>query len=346
MKNKKMYYGIALLVSSLLIGFMFMSPANSLTMDVNPSIELVTNRLDRVVEINPLNEDAEKLLKDFESKDKNLETTVNDLVDLMILTGHIKGGEDNFVMLTVEDSSVDSKFVDRVNRAIAAMLENKQIEATVLNQSINAQEKESGQTGTEIVAQRLKQIDSRLSIEEIEDMTVRELVQYANENNIVIENLFKLVDSRLENKENTKETKNVKITADKAKSIALSQVKDAVITEFEVDDNEYEIDLENANNKYEIELDAYSGKVIKFESETKDKQKSKPVKSSTTNSQTSAEQAKKIALDFVGGGNITDFELDDGKYEIEIKTNSHEYEIEISAHSGQIIEFEEDDLDD
>ena len=100
---------------------------------------------------------------DFNPRDKNLETTVNDLVDLMILTGHIKGGEDNFVMITVSDDSVDNRLVDKVNRAIKAMLENKQIEATILNQAIaKADRGDEKRTGVQLAAQRLQEIDGSL----------------------------------------------------------------------------------------------------------------------------------------------------------------------------------------
>ena len=60
-------------------------------MDVNPSIEIKSNRLNKVVEINPLNEDAKNLLKDFKHKDKSLQKTIEDLADLMVLKGNRKG---------------------------------------------------------------------------------------------------------------------------------------------------------------------------------------------------------------------------------------------------------------
>jgi len=192
MKNKIIIALSILVISIAAVGYVVIQPVNSLTMDVNPSIEIVTNRLDRVVEINPLNADAEELLKDFNPKDKNLEKTVNDLVDLMILTGHIKGGEDNFVMITVADDSMDSRLVDKVNRAIAAMLENKQIEATILNQAIARGNRDQKQTGVQLAAQRLEEIDVYLTAEQIGSMTVKELIHYSKENNLPIENLFKV----------------------------------------------------------------------------------------------------------------------------------------------------------
>lgn len=75
--KKKIYYVIPVFILALVVvGLVATQPANSLTMDVNPSIEIVTNRLDRVVEINPLNDDARELLKGFNQKDRNLERTV------------------------------------------------------------------------------------------------------------------------------------------------------------------------------------------------------------------------------------------------------------------------------
>lgn len=64
----------------------------------------------------------------------------------------------------------------------------------------------------------------------------------------------------------------------------------------------------------------------------------------------SKSKAKSIALDKVGGGHITECELDtdDGikKYEIKIIYNGHEYDIEINAGSGTIISFEKELPDD
>ena len=50
------------------------------------------------------------------------------------------------MMITVADNSVDGRLVNKVNRAIQAMLENKQIEATVLSQAIASSDRGVNQT--------------------------------------------------------------------------------------------------------------------------------------------------------------------------------------------------------
>lgn len=55
------------------------------------------------------------------------------------------------------------------------------------------------------------------------------------------------------------------------------------------------------------------------------------------------EEARKIALDRTGGGEIVEIEkdYDDGMpiYEVEIIDNDNEYDVEIDAHTGDIIEY-------
>lgn len=177
-------------------GFYVTQPLNSLTIDVNPSIEIVTNRLDRIVRINPLNTDAENLLMDFNPKDKRLEKTISELVDLMILTGYIHREKDNFLMITVDDS-VNSKLIAKVNSAIAINLKNKQIEATVLNQSVPKSNKADDLTGVQLATLRILEMNKSLDPNIFTSMTVNDLLQYSNANNIPVERLFVLVDNEL-----------------------------------------------------------------------------------------------------------------------------------------------------
>lgn len=93
--NKKIKIGIftgsILIAVAVLLGIIINQLAYTFTMDVNPSIEIKSNRLNKVVKINPLNEDAKNLLKDFKHKDKSLQKTIEDLADLMVLKGNRKG---------------------------------------------------------------------------------------------------------------------------------------------------------------------------------------------------------------------------------------------------------------
>ena len=371
-KNLLLVIMITLIGLGGFIGVRLTQPAFALTMDVNPSIEIVSSRLDRVVEVNPLNEDAREMLKDFNLNGRNLKNTVEDLADLMVLKGYISGGKDNLVMITVNDDS-NQDVVDRLNAAIAAYLENKQIEATIVNQAIS---KDDDRIGKEAVAAKISELDDELDYDMLTNLSLKQLVEYAEARNIAPETLFSRVLS-------TKETERVYtefIGEKKAKEIALGLVKGEIV-KFELDDvydddddnPEYEIDIIANGFKYEIELDAYTGRVLEFErdddyrddskkininnaSKADNKpsvEKSTPVSVSTKPAKKQvigAAKAKEIALGLTKGGKVVEFELDedDGRleYEIEIKANGYEYEIELDAYTGKVLDFEKDHDDD
>lgn len=314
--KKKIMIIIPMLLLVIGLGAFTMLPANSLTMDVNPSIEIETNRLDRVISIKPLNLDAEQLLQDFSPKNKKIEEVVNDLVDLMILSGHIKGGDDNVVMITIKDDSVDSELLRKVNAAIKSFLENKQIEATILNQSIAKN-------------QQGRSIDS--------------------DKKVVIGSL----DAATRTKSYISKDEAKGIALDLVNGEIIKFKLDDLNDD---DTPEYEIVIIKDGVKYEIEIDAFSGKVKEFEKDDDNHKnyvkdtKNERIANKDLNSKRgiiSQDKAKSIALGKVNG-KIVKFKLDDDddddiEYEIEIIKDGIKYEIEIDAYTGVITEFERDD---
>jgi len=344
MKFKKKFYVIPIIALAIAIVRIYVTlPANSLTIDVNPSIEIVTNRLERVVELKPLNDDARELLKDFNPGSKDLESTINDLVDLLILTGYIRGGEDNVVMITVTDDSVDSKIVNKVNRAIQAILENKKIEATILNQAIASSDKEENQTGVQLAAKRIQQFDGSITAEQIESMTVKKLIQYSNEHDIAVDNLFRIVTGDISKSTGT----DAVISREEAKRIALEQINGEII-KIELDDlhddrPEYDVKIKADGIIYEIEIDAYTGRVVKF---ARDDGVNRSASDNENKNLISEEEASRIALELANGEIVRiklDADDDDPEYEIVISEDGVIYEIKIDARTGEIMEYELDD---
>ncbi|WP_213422456.1 PepSY domain-containing protein [Bhargavaea massiliensis] len=62
----------------------------------------------------------------------------------------------------------------------------------------------------------------------------------------------------------------------------------------------------------------------------------------------SADEAKTIAIEAAGGGEVREMELDreDQEYEFEIRGESGEVEVKVDAKSGKVLKTEQDDEDD
>lgn len=132
------------------------------------------------------------------------------------------------------------------------------------------------------------------------------------------------------------------ITADEAREIALNFAgSGARITEFESDDDEYEIDVVRGDYKYEFEISKRDGAIVEIEVEYKYGDDIRANGREAIGREKAIEIAQAIAP-----GRVVDFEFDDGKYEIEIKGYGYEYDIEINAYDGSLLEYEREIDDD
>lgn len=126
-------------------------------------------------------------------------------------------------------------------------------------------------------------------------------------------------------------TYNNNITFDQAKSTALTKV-DGTIAEVGIDHDEYEFSIMKDNVLYELEIDSYSGNIMKMEQET--------IVAKQVN--VSLEEAKNIALKKVNG-TIRNVEMDD-EYKVFIEKDQVLYEIEIDCYTGQIKDIDHEKI--
>ena len=342
MLNKKavLIAGIITLLIVLVVGIVWFlqMPINTFTIDVNPNIEIVTNRLDKVVEVNPLNEDAKKLLENYEIKNHEIQVVINDLVDEMILSGYILGGEDNVVMITVKDNAINESYVKKANEAIAAHLENKQIAYTILNQEIDDQEINTSEISdgkSALIGKILKKNDD-LSFDVLAQMTLKELMVISEgidpSSKGIFEKKLKSSDLKVED-----DSKVIEISEAEASLLALEKTGGGQILNIKIDDGNYEIKVLHNDFVYELKLDGRSGEIRKFKFDASDDDGILEI---------SKDQATTIALEKVGGGEVIKVEVDDSKYEIEILYSNKEYELEIHGRTGKILKYEMESDDD
>ncbi len=350
--------GAFVLVVILLIA-LFQWPANHFTLDVNPSLEITTNRMEQVIDVEALNEDSGEFLEDYERPGRNLEVVINDLLDRMILTGHISGRRDNIVMITVDSDELDSDYFERINEAIADFLQNKQLEYQILNQGVTETDDEENEQYEEVsrgkrrLIQKLVEQDEELTVEELREISLKDLLNISEELNISPNQLFaRTIDSHVngDNGEQPEEDeshmpadeKDTVIGWKQATDIALEEVGGGMVVEFEydMDDREYEIEVMYNGYEYELEIHAYTGEILEFDRDREDDAHKYEAEAANL---IGWDRAIELAKEKIGGGVVIEFEyeLDDGEYEIEIMYNGKEYDVEIDAYSGEILDFDD-----
>lgn len=134
------------------------------------------------------------------------------------------------------------------------------------------------------------------------------------------------------------------ISKEEAQDIALKEVNGEVI-EFHEDENEFEFTIVTDKEKYEIEVSKVSGKIISKEKDDDYLKENQSNLQEPAKPIISEDEAKKIALDKVGGGEVISciLETDDGikKYDVDVKYNNKKYEVEINADNKEIISYQE-----
>lgn len=158
--------------------------------------------------------------------------------------------------------------------------------------------------------------------------------------------LFLLLD-----RENNRST----ITEDDALSIAFAE---ANVTKEEVtvtstnrdhDDRKYEIEFFDQNYEYDVEIDMFTGRIIKIEKDVRD---GNIIESNSSNDQITLDEAKQVAIKYLNltmnevtfTKNKLDFENGLLVYELEFYSSSMSYEMDINAYNKEIVRIEKDNL--
>ena len=152
------------------------------------------------------------------------------------------------------------------------------------------------------------------------------------------------------NKSN-KANKAKKISADKAKKIALGDAKLAekdvtfVKVELELEDNRlvYDVEFYSGNVEYDYDIDAVSGTIVSADKDIENYVIPAQPSTEAQASEISVEKAKQIALSHAGVGSARftkakiDYENGVKVYEIEFKVGNMEYEYDINVVNGAIV---------
>lgn len=188
---------VAIAVLGLFLCYYYLAPNSYLAIDVNPSIEFKTNRLNQVVSINPVNDDAKNLLAGYELKDKHIEKVIQDIVDRMVLTGYLTPEKDNMILITVENKNTSLNLLNDVKEDLMNTLSDRKLEVEVMEQSIDItadviQEAHNNNisAGKLAIINKIMKFDKSITVEELSEVSILDMIAYANLYDIELDELL------------------------------------------------------------------------------------------------------------------------------------------------------------
>lgn len=247
--------------------------ASTVSLEVNPSLQIMVNGKDRVLDVKALNQDGEIVIGDMDFSGSDINVVVNALIGSMLRNGYLNELA-NSILISVdnEDPAKGAALQEKLTEEVNKVLESGGFPGAVLSQTLtekSALQKEADQYGiTPGKAQLIEQI-----LESRQGHTFEELAPLSiNELNLLITT----AESEL-NKVSAMGNASDKayIGEQKAKQIAFGHagISEADITFYEMDmDLEkgvmvYEIEFSWGGYEYEYDIDALTGEVVKNKKE-------------------------------------------------------------------------------
>ena len=248
--------------------------ASVVSLDVNPSIELVLNSRERVLRATALNEDAAAVLDGMDLKGSTLDVAVNALMGSLLKNGYVDELA-NSILITVEDDNatraaqLESQLTETVNAVMTSSSINGAILSQVVNQNQDLQAKadEYGiSLGKAQLIQQLVDQNPTLTFESLAGRTVNDLNLLLSSQATTLSTVSSTGRASDGGYIGTEVAKNAALahaglTADQ---VTVSKV------DFDVEDGRmvYEVEFWANNVEYEYDVDATTGEIVKNHTET------------------------------------------------------------------------------
>ena len=330
-------------------------PEAVIAFDVNPSIELTINRKERVVKAEARNEDAAAILEGMDLKGAELKVATNAIVGSVLQHGDLDDVANSLLTSVEGGGEMGAALQQKLTEEVRTLLAGRGSEPAILSQTVAEDAElrvladEYGLSlGKASLVQRLVRSNPAYTFASLAGLTINELNLLAENRKTTLENVTAVGTA----------SDKAYIGADRAKEIALAKAgvaeTDARKLEVELDCEDgrmvYEVEFLAGNVEHECDVDARSGEVVKYKTETDDDGKADPAPQPPS---VNEQEAKRVAFKRAGvkEADVTGLEIEldrnDGvsKYEIEFKAGGMEYECDVDASTGAILKFkaEEDD---
>jgi len=169
--------------------YAYYTPYSYVSVDINPSIALSLNRFERVISVNPLNEDAVNLIKNTKGlKNKDIDDALSAIIKSASEEGYIDEQMENQIMVVVSAKNLkqEEELADMVTIAATNQLSkvNNNFGVMVEKASVKSYKEALSNKmspGKEILADRLREVSPEIKDEEVRNMSVREVVHLINE---------------------------------------------------------------------------------------------------------------------------------------------------------------------
>ena len=332
-------------------------PDSHVDIDVNPGVEIVTNKKNKVLEVQSTNQDGASVIDGMNLKNTELKVAVNALIGSMVQKGYIQN-DNTGILVTVRNDNEDraNKIKAEVLNDINTALSTNSVQATVINQTVKSTvdakkfaAENNISIGKAVFVLNLAAKDGSLDAKELAKMKVSEIASLVVQKGIDIrdivdydsdDSIWENIADAIEDIDEDAREKGI------ATSAAVENNTAAATTAQPAETQPAPAATTAAQTEVPTQPAAPTQAATQPQPAAPTQAATQPQPAAPTQaaaSGISADRAKQIALSHAGvsGASFTKVELDtdDGVrvYEIEFKVGNVEYDYDIDATSGAIL---------
>ena len=339
----------------------------TVSLDVNPSVELQVNQKERVLNVKALNEDGRIIVGDMDFSGSSLDVAVNALIGSMLQNGYLNELANSILISVDNDDPVRGADLQaRLSAEVDRLLQTDSFSASVLSQTVvrsSELQQMAEQYGITLgKAQLIQDILSRSTLhtfDELAPLSINEL------------NLLLGKETAAATQVTVVGTASEKgyIGEAKAKTVALERAgvtaSELLLYKIGLDTHQgamvYDVEFTTDSYEFDCDVNAKTGEIVKFEKEyngVAPAVSAQPDTAQPNTNQTAGEiaveEAKTIVLGHAGvkAADATfiqakrDYENGRSVYEIEFVVASGngylEYDYDIATADGSIVSFDYD----
>ena len=310
-------------------------PDSHVDIDVNPGVEIVTNKKNKVLQVQSTNQDGAAVIDGMNLKNTELKVAVNALIGSMVQKGYIQN-DNTGILVTVRNDNEDkaNKVKAEVLNDINTALSTNSVQATVINQTVKTTvdakkfaAENNISIGKAVFVLNLAAKDTSLDAKELAKMKVSEIASLVVQKGIDIRDIvdYDSDDSIWEN------------IADAIEDIDEDAREKGIATSAAVENTT--VSATTAAQHQPAETQPAPAATTAAQP-----------KANNTSGDIGVEKAKEIAMSHAGvsAGSVSfvkaklDYEDGVKVYDIEFYSGNVEYDYEINAATGAIVSFDQD----
>jgi hypothetical protein len=168
--------------------YSYAMPYAYISMDINPSVELVVNIYDRIIGAEGINEDGERLLSSGGYKNKKLSDGVEVLIDSAVKEKYLKENQANAVVLAVssKDRGKAEKIGKEIESRVVEELKTSKIETELVIENTTLEKHEDARMmgispGKLSLIGKLIDEKPELEVQDLKDAPVRQIMKSIKE---------------------------------------------------------------------------------------------------------------------------------------------------------------------